>query len=287
VIGAAVDVGSNSVHLLVARVTKTGLDQLLDESELIGLGDVVDEQRMIPPDAIDRLVASLTNYRDKARALGATSVTFMGTEPLRRAGNSDEVAAAVEQSTGVPLRIVSRDEEGELTFLGVTGGHPVDGSLLVVDIGGGSTEVMLHEAGRGLTVSGLPFGSARLWREYVRHDPPTSAEIDELRQASATAVSALAHASPQRAVFVGGTATNLVKLAPLAIASFENVYRTLAETPAAEIAERFRVRLRRAHQLASGAALAEQLLLHFALTTADVTDASLRDGAIIAAARRG
>jgi exopolyphosphatase/pppGpp-phosphohydrolase len=281
VIGAAVDVGSNSVHLLVARVDDDGLEPIADESELIGLGDVVDAEGVIPAASVDVLVRALLQYRDRARSLGATTVTFVATEPLRRARNATEVATEVEQQTGVALQILTGSEEGELTFLGVTGGRRVDEPMLVVDIGGGSTEVVLFDPTTGVTPTGLPTGSARLQNEFVEHDPPTAEEVVRLRTAAADAVAGLPAAKPAKAVFVGGTATNLVRFGPLAIGSFDSVFEALCGAPAAEIAQRYAVRLRRAQQLAAGAALAEALLRHYGLAEGQVSDQSLRDGAIL------
>ena len=286
-IGAAVDVGSNSIHLLVARVTEAGLEPLVDVSELIGLGDVVDKRGLIPPESSSALVKTLLRYRDLAHESGAESVTFLGTEPLRRAANAADVAEAVFQETGLTLRILDEHEEGELTFLGVTRGLEVVYPLLVVDIGGGSTEVILFDPASGLQVFSLPTGSARLSREVVEHDPPTKHEVARLRSAATDLMSMLPAGAPARAIFVGGTATNLVRLRPLATSGFEQLYGTLRAAPAARIAQRFKLRLRRAHQLCAGAALAEALLKNYQLARAEVTQASLRDGAIVAAARSG
>lgn len=284
-IGAAVDVGSNSVHLVVARLTDDGLEILRDESEQLGLGDVVDSEGEVPDDAQMLLVHLLTTYGDLARADGAEQVTFLGTEPLRRAVNGQAVAERVERETGVPLQILSRREEGELTFLGVTGGQSMAQPLLVVDIGGGSTEVIVSDPAGGLFITGLKTGSNRLSNDIVKHDPPTEGEIAELRKAARELAAELPQASVARGIFVGGTATNIVKLRPLAAGSFDALFDDIRSAPAAAIAERYRVRLRRALQLAAGAALTEALLERFGLATADVSDASLRDGAILAAAR--
>ena len=284
-IGAAVDVGSNSVHLLVARINDDGLTYLRDESELLGLGDVVDADGTIPEDAQLVLIHSLETYRDVARSEGAERVTFVATEPLRRATNGNAVARRVERETGVELRILPKRDEGRLTFLGVTGGKPVAYQLLVVDIGGGSSEVILYSPEAGLGVTGLATGSNRLSTEFVDHDPPTKREIAKLRSAAAELAAKLPLASPTRAVFVGGTATNIVKLRPLATESFDAIFKEISATPAPKLAARFGLRLRRALQLAAGAALAEAILNRYRLAAADVSDASLRDGAIIAAAR--
>jgi exopolyphosphatase/guanosine-5'-triphosphate,3'-diphosphate pyrophosphatase len=281
VIGAAVDIGSNSVHLLVSQLSDGGLRPLVDQSELIGLGDAVDRDGRIPPPAVDELVRVLSHYRDVARTTGAQKVTFLGTEPFRRAVNSRQVAEQVETRVGVPLAVLSLEQEGRLTFAGVTAGRLPTASLLVVDIGGGSTELVDYEPPADLRVIGLSTGSARLTARHIEHDPPAATEVENLRRAAADAMAGLPVLRPARATFVGGTATNLVKLAPLSLSAFEQVFATLAATPAAELCERYTLRPRRAAQLAAGAALTEALLNHCRLTVADVSPASLRDGAIL------
>lgn len=284
-IGAAVDVGSNSVHLLVARTGVDGLEYVRDESDLIGLGDVVDSFGSIPEDAQLLLIHSLETYRDVARREGAVQVTFLATEPLRRAVNGPAVAARVEAETGVALHILAKREEGELTFLGVTAGKPVSRPLLVVDIGGGSSEVIFFDPQRGLEVTGLATGSNRLSNDIVDNDPPTKREVARLRRRARELVADLPLAKPERGIFVGGTATNIVKLRPLAASSFDKLFADIRSAPAATLAEQFGLRLRRSLQLAAGAALTEAILDRYGLTEAEVSDASLRDGAILAAQR--
>ncbi|HLB44675.1 MAG TPA: hypothetical protein VJK49_04750, partial [Candidatus Limnocylindrales bacterium] len=112
-IGAAIDVGSNSIHVRVARVgrpaavARSGLDVLLDRSELLGLGDVVDQGGVIPAAAVRQVLDVLAEYLALASANGAQQVTLIGTEPLRRATNAGVVAAGVRRATGLPLRVVS------------------------------------------------------------------------------------------------------------------------------------------------------------------------------------
>jgi exopolyphosphatase/pppGpp-phosphohydrolase len=284
-IGAAVDVGSNSVHLLVARLTDGGLETLVDISEQLGLGDFVDDHGTIPEEPKLNLVRLLLEYRDLALEQGAERVTFVGTEPLRRAANGHEVAQLVEEQTGIPLRILDKEQEGELAFIGVTGGEAGRQSMLIVDIGGGSTQVAFYHPNDGVRVVGLQIGSKRLSSEVVEHDPPTRDEVARLRARAREVAATLPDATPGRAVFVGGTATNIIRLRPLAVDEFEALYDTLTTVPSAELAERYVIRLRRALQLAAGAALAEAILDRYGLTAAEVSDASLRDGAIIAAAR--
>ena len=157
----------------------------------------------------------------------------------------------------------------------------------MVDIGGGSTEAVIHVPGDELEVVPLPLGSARLTNAIVSHDPPTGDELSALMAAARDIVDGAiwpehAGVSIRRAIFVGGTATNVARLGLLDRAHLNEDINTLARMTADEVAAHFAVRPRRARQLAAGVAIVSALLDRFLLGQAEVSDASLRDGAIIA-----
>jgi exopolyphosphatase/guanosine-5'-triphosphate,3'-diphosphate pyrophosphatase len=298
-VAAAIDIGSNSVHLLVARAhrqvrpgTRTDLETLVDESDLIGLGDAVDGGGTITPEGLQTVVDSLHRLLPLAADAGASHVVIVGTEPLRRANNADELIAAVERFTGHKIHVIAERHEAQLTFLGVTTGQTPDEALAVVDIGGGSTEASIHVPGAELDVVPLKFGSARLTNAIVHNDPPTVEELNALVAAARQVVDRAVwpdHAgiALRRAVFVGGTATNVARLGVLDRAHLNEDLSTLARMTADEVVEHFGVRPRRARQLAAGVAIVSVLLDRFLLGQAEVSEASLRDGAIIAALAKG
>jgi exopolyphosphatase/guanosine-5'-triphosphate,3'-diphosphate pyrophosphatase len=295
---AAIDIGSNSVHVLAARVTPSArgggsaLEPLVDESDLIGLGDVADTGALIPADNLTAVVEALTRQIGLARDVGAERVVLVGTEPLRRASNAGELTAAVERTTGHAIAVLTVHQESELTFLGVTRGTSPTDAVAVVDIGGGSTEAAIHVPRRALDVVPLPVGSARLTNALVTHDPPTTDELSALLAAARATVDRIvwpefAGVALSRAIFVGGTATNVARLGLLDRAHLDEDLATLAQMSADEVVAHYAVRPRRARQLAAGVAIVLALLERFGLDQAEVTEASLRDGAIIAALARG
>jgi exopolyphosphatase / guanosine-5'-triphosphate,3'-diphosphate pyrophosphatase len=298
-VAAAIDIGSNSVHLLAARAernvrvgTRTTLEQLADESDLIGLGDSVDDGGAIASDRVQAVVESLHRLLRLAEDAGASRTVIVGTEPLRRAPNADEMIATVERLTGHTIHVLTERHEALLTFLGVTSGKTPDESLAVVDIGGGSTEASIHVPGTDLEVVPLKLGSSRLTNAIVHNDPPTISELNDLLAAAREAVDAAtwphdAGLAIRRAVFVGGTATNVARLGVLDRAHLNEDLSTLAAMSADEVVEHFGVRPRRARQMAAGVAIVSVLLDRFLLGQADVSEASLRDGAIIAALAKG
>lgn len=300
------DVGSNSIHLLVGLVGPGSVRPLVDESELLGLGDVVDREGSIPDDSCDAIVRTLERYATTAAARGAEAITFVATEPLRRATNQAEVLEHVLATTGRPLHVLGHEAEAQLTLLGVTGGTQGVGALMVVDIGGGSTEIIVAEGDSAAAIVGvLATGSSRLTKALVEHDPPTWFEINVLRAESRRLVEALdimpSTDRPPRCVMVGGTASNLVKLQPPAVGgtpaagSLRTIklvdlpacFDLLSREPADALVTRFAVNRRRAGQLTAGGALVEALMARFGVDQAEISGASLREGAILAVAEAG
>jgi exopolyphosphatase / guanosine-5'-triphosphate,3'-diphosphate pyrophosphatase len=287
-VGAAIDIGSNSVHLLVALVGPDFVEPLRDTSELLGLGDVVDERTEIPDETRHQLIEVLRTYAEMAHRTRAEGVALLGTEPLRRATNSESLRIEIAARTGLDLRVLTEEQEAILTFIGATNGDRPDVPLIVVDIGGGSTEVVVSIPGEPLQPMSVPLGSSRLTNSIVEHDPPTDSELDRLLLAAEEVIRHLPRPDTKlKAILVGGTATNIARLGRLTPDGLARDRRTLARMPAATVSLRFSVKPRRARQLAAGVAIAETLLKHFGLDEADVSEASLRDGAIIAAARLG
>jgi exopolyphosphatase/pppGpp-phosphohydrolase len=137
-VGAAIDLGSTSVHLLVAHPERGGLVALDDESTFLGLGAAVDGAGVLGAAGRAMLVETVGTYVARARQLGASRPILMGTEPLRRLDDAARIIAEVSAATGVPLAVLEHEEEALLTLVGLTAGNAVRNDLLVVDIGGGS-----------------------------------------------------------------------------------------------------------------------------------------------------
>jgi exopolyphosphatase/guanosine-5'-triphosphate,3'-diphosphate pyrophosphatase len=293
-VGAAIDVGSNSVHALVAKVADGVLVPMVDESVLLGLGAIVDREGRLPAEACEATVEALRGYVERARQLGARHITLVATEPLRRASNRSVLQADVQRATGLGLHLLSHEAEAELTLLGVTHGRRPRERLLVVDIGGGSTELILATPGGDPVVDALPTGSSRLTAAFVAHDPPTWFEINALRAEATRLLDAMPQGRPERGVIVGGTGSNLVKILPddpepglLSGAKVEQALALLSAKPAAALVSAFGINLRRAGQLAAGAALAGAVLGRYGLAALEVSGSGLREGAILAASLAG
>lgn len=292
-LAAALDIGSNSVHLLVARVDPTRAPEpVMDISHQAGIGRAVDASGMLGDELRELLLATVEGYVGEARGLGARRVLLLGTEALRQADDTDHLVGAIHARTGLSLRVLDRTAEGLLTLLGVTGGV-VDASTAVADIGGGSTEVTVTHPGGPPVIGVLPTGSARLAASHIRHDPVSEAEVEALRQAARAHVMDLDLPHPARAIVSGGSGTNVSRLlgrirtTPIDRAAIDEAYGLLRSQPVTALAARSGLTVRRVAQLAAGLAIGEALLEHLGLERAEVSDASLREGAIIAATAAG
>jgi exopolyphosphatase/pppGpp-phosphohydrolase len=292
-VAAAIDLGSNSVHILVAAVHGHRLEPLLDTSEFLGLGRAVHESGAFGPALQAQLAETLAGYVARARELGAGPIAILGTDPLRRAVDAADAVGEVEARTGVTVDVVGHSEEALLTLLGVTAGRPVFRDLVVVDIGGGSSEVLAVGPASAATAIGLPIGSARLAGQFIEHDPPTAAELDAMLATARQAVALAPDVTPSSVVAVGGTATNLLRIVRPSRDRAINRKRLaeamffLLSEPAADVAARFGLRVERARVLPAGAAIVGALFERYGVERIRVSNASIRDGAILAIVHGG
>lgn len=292
-VGAAIDLGSNSVHLLVAAVHGHRLESLLDTSEFLGLGRAVNDAGELGPELIATLAGTLEGYVKRARELGAGPIAILGTDPLRRAADAAVAVAGIEGLTAVPVGILDHEEEALLTLLGVNAGRPVVRDLVVVDIGGGSSEVLVVGPETEPVATGLPLGSARLTGLFVEHDPPTPAELDAMLAAAREALVSAPSAAPSSVIAVGGTATNLLRIVRPSRDRTINRKRLaeamffLLSEPAENVAARFGLRIERARLMPAGAAIVAALMERYGLERMRVSDAGIREGAILSIVHAG
>ncbi|WP_328591641.1 Ppx/GppA phosphatase family protein [Occultella glacieicola] len=188
---AAIDCGTNSIRLLIADRSPDGrtLTPVDRRLEMVRLGQGVDATGRFDPVALERTLAATEAYAELCRARGVEAVRFVATSATRDAANRDEFLDGVRSRLGVPAEVISGTEEAALSFAGVLSGigAQAPGPYLVVDIGGGSTELVLGRESPTASVS-MDIGSVRLTERHLRDDPPTQAQIDA---ASADARAAL------------------------------------------------------------------------------------------------
>lgn len=181
----AVDCGTNSIRLLIADVPGDGsLTEIVREMRIVRLGEGIDATGAISPAAMQRTLAAAAEYADRCRAEGCRSVRFVATSASRDASNAGDFVAGVRAAFGdldVTPEVISGQEEAQLSFTGATAGltdAPDPQGVLVVDIGGGSTEFVLGDPARGvLAARSVDIGCVRLSERHLHDDPPTEDQV--------------------------------------------------------------------------------------------------------------
>ncbi|MDX6654556.1 MAG: exopolyphosphatase / guanosine-5-triphosphate,3-diphosphate pyrophosphatase, partial [Solirubrobacterales bacterium] len=261
---AAIDIGSNTTRVLVAEPIDGQLKKVMEQRAYTRISKAVDADGAITPEKVEEVGELVATQVRLARELGAVEIRAVATAAVREASNGPEVAAAISAAAGVEVEILSGEEEGRLAFIGATKslGHPAEGSIGVVDIGGGSTEVILGTTTEGVdVVRSWQIGSGVLADELISSDPPSAAEIRRVRDHIEDFFDGVEIPHPAQAVAVGGSATSLRRLvgAVLEYETLERAIRVLSADPAVEVAKRFELDPRRVRILTTGVLLLEKV----------------------------
>ncbi|HEU5490763.1 MAG TPA: Ppx/GppA phosphatase family protein [Gaiellaceae bacterium] len=206
---AAVDLGTNSTRLLVADIQNGRLDEVSRRLTITRLGEGVDERRRLLPVPIARVRNCLAEYRRELESLGAERTLCIATSSVRDAENGEAFLGEVEWSYGFTTRLLSGEEEAAMMIRGVTSGRPPLDGTLVVDIGGGSTELVLATNGDVAFSTSLDVGCVRITERFLGSDPPSR---PELAAAGAYVRSLLPELAASAAIGVAGTVTTLATL---------------------------------------------------------------------------
>jgi exopolyphosphatase/guanosine-5'-triphosphate,3'-diphosphate pyrophosphatase len=286
---AAVDLGTNTTRLLVADVDDGRIDEVHRETRITRLGEGVDKRGRLLPLPIARVRNALSDYRRTLERLGAERTLVVATSAVRDAENGEAFLGEVEWSYGFVTRLVSGEEEAALTRRGV---EPKPGTL-VVDIGGGSTELIVDDFHTSLDI-----GSVRYTERFVHSDPPTAAELGECARAAREVLAQREHVAAERAIGVAGTVTTLAALDlgldrydrervhghKLSRAGARAQLERLAALPLAERREVPALEPERAPVIVAGAVILVSILDHFGLEEIEVSERDILDGIALAAA---
>jgi exopolyphosphatase / guanosine-5'-triphosphate,3'-diphosphate pyrophosphatase len=261
---AAIDIGSNTTRLLVAEPVDGQLKKVMEQRAYTRINKALDGDGAILAGKVEEVCDIVATQVRLARESGAEEIRAVATAAVREAGNGEEAAKAIGDAAGVPVEILSDEEEGRLAFIGATKtlGHPVDGKVGVVDVGGGSTEVILGAVPSGvLDVRSWRVGSGALADEMISSDPPSPAEVRKIRDRIDDVFDGVEIERPAQAVAVGGSATSLRRLvgAVLEYETLERGIRVLCGDPAADVARRFELDPERVRILPTGVLLLEKL----------------------------
>jgi exopolyphosphatase/guanosine-5'-triphosphate,3'-diphosphate pyrophosphatase len=261
---AAIDIGSNTTRVLVAEPREGQLNKVMEQRAYTRIGKSTTKDGSITQPMIHEVGEVVATQVRLAEELGAKAIKAVATAAIREARNRDEVVQAIGEVSGVEVEVLSEEKEGRLAFIGATKtlGHPVEGRVAVVDVGGGSSEVVLGTvAGGADRVHSFQIGSGMLAEELLKSDPPSAAELREVREYINEFFDGVEVEHPDQAVAVGGSATSLRRLvgAVLEYETLERGVRVLASDPIDDVARRFELDPRRVRILPTGVLLLEKI----------------------------
>jgi exopolyphosphatase/guanosine-5'-triphosphate,3'-diphosphate pyrophosphatase len=215
---AAIDCGTNSVRLLVADADGGELRDLVRRMEIVRLGQGVDRTGRLAPEALERTFAALRDYEREISRLGATRLRMVATSATRDAANRRDLVTGVRAILGVDPEVVSGDEEAALSYRGATAGLGArPAPVLVADIGGGSTELVIGDASGPQAAVSVNVGCVRLAERHLHDDPPTQAQVEAVVADASAAFDLAERTVPLRRaatlVGVAGTVTTVAALA--------------------------------------------------------------------------
>jgi exopolyphosphatase/guanosine-5'-triphosphate,3'-diphosphate pyrophosphatase len=283
-----VDLGTNSTRLLVADVDGDHVEEVARRTSITRLGEGVDERRKLLPLPVARVRNVLSEYRRELERLGAERVLAIGTSAVRDAENGEAFLGEIEWSYGFASRLLSGEEEAGLTRRGVANGRALGEETLVLDVGGGSTELITASRRTSIDV-----GSVRLTERHLRSDPPAQDELDAATEAVRAVLPPL---EPSDAIGVAGTVTTLAafelgaydparvhgcRLSRGAVAA---QLERLASLPLAERRELPGLEPGRAPVIVGGAIVVREVLDRYGLDALEASERDLLHGAALEAA---
>lgn len=311
---AAIDVGSNTIHLTVARPAAGGRDvvYLADELEFVRLGEDVSKTGAISPERMERALIVMRHQVDVAHAQGAETILGIATEGVRAAANGAMLVERVRQELGISLELITGEQEAALTYWGATSGlATTDARQAVLDLGGGSLEIVVGEDSHILWRTSLPLGSGVIHDRYAPSDPPDAEELREAGSIVAASLQLLDLPLPvAEAIACGGTATTLAMLAvralPPEVSAAGNVtgngngrvtyltrsimdalLRHLQTQAASELAAHYDIEEGRGRLLGAGCVILLAAMQRLDIESLHVRKRGIREGALLAYAHTG
>jgi exopolyphosphatase/guanosine-5'-triphosphate,3'-diphosphate pyrophosphatase len=297
-----VDIGTNSTRLLVAEVVDGEVRELERRSTVTRLGRGVDTSRQLAAEAIDAVCDAVRDYIAIYEEAGVERVSAIATSAVRDAGNSGAFLAELRERFALDARILDGATEARLTYLGACAGRAACEKTLVVDIGGGSTELVIGDGPHVGFYASLQAGTVRHTERHVAHDPPEAAELEALagdvRELIAEALGSASLAQANEGIAVAGTPTSLAaidqQLEPydpdlvhgyvLPLTSIQRMLSELASVPLAERLEVKGLHEGRAPTIVAGVVILIQVMRAFGLDEIEVSEHDILWGAALEAA---
>jgi exopolyphosphatase / guanosine-5'-triphosphate,3'-diphosphate pyrophosphatase len=255
---AVVDVGSNTIRLLVATGGRDELLEVARGKQAVGLGADVERDGSVSAAKLREAADAVRGFADIAHAVGAGVFDAVVASPGRQARNADQLVHVLSRAWGGPVRVLSREDEARLAFEGALAFAGTTGAVAVCDVGGGSAQIAVGTPEGGPAwLRSVDLGSLRLSARVPCSDPPAKSEIAALRREAAAAFESLTPPLPRTAFAVGGTARAAKKVVGRTLGEDEllDALRVLRDEPARAVADRFGIDPWRAKALPAGIAI--------------------------------
>ena len=299
---AVVDIGTNSTRLLVADVDRGRVQEVERHTRVTRLGRGVDLSGQLSSEAIESVCETVREYVDVYRSLGAERVSAIATSAVRDASNGGAFVAELRERFALSARTLDGEEEARLTYLGATSTGPSADNALVIDIGGGSTELVVGNGREVAFHTSLQAGVVRHTERHLPSDPPSAAELEDLaadvRRLLDEAAAGRPEAGPDLGIAVAGTPTSLaavdLELDPydpdrvhghrLSLPSIQRMLSRLASVPLDERRLLTGLHPDRAPTIVAGVVVLVEVMRAFGLDEIEVSEHDILWGAAIAAA---
>lgn len=306
---AAIDIGTNSLHMVIVEVTDTlSFRTLSSDKDLTNLGAAALVHHRLSKRAIDHTLEALGRYQRIAQGLDCDVILAYATSAVRESTNGGDFVQAARQKLGLRIQVISAQEEAHLIYLAVKqaidlgsmGGGGGGGPSLIVDIGGGSCELIVGTNERAVMLESFKLGASRLTQQFVHSDPMDKRDREKLethlRKTLKPAIEKIKELRPQRVIGTSGTMENLVSMAiaqhgaevarhrlltQMTRADFRDVYKRLIRMTLSERKHLSGLDPGRAEQITAGAMLVEHLFDRLEISHIDVCDRAVREGMII------
>jgi exopolyphosphatase/guanosine-5'-triphosphate,3'-diphosphate pyrophosphatase len=299
---AVVDIGTNSTRLLIADVGDGRVDEVERRTSVTNMGRGVDHSNLICSEAIEEVCSVIADYKARYEELGADRVMAIATSAVRDAINGEAFIAELRERFDLDARLLSGEEEANLTYLGATAHRTGDEPTLVFDIGGGSTEIVFGAGNQVAFHASLQAGTIRQSERHLTTDPPNTHELEDLAADILSlierAIAAEPHARPTHAIAVAGTPSSLAAI-DQELEAYDRdrvhghrlplgrIQRMLSRLSALPLAERLRVpgmHPGRAPTIVTGTVILVQVMRAFGLQEVEVSELDILHGSALSAA---
>jgi exopolyphosphatase/guanosine-5'-triphosphate,3'-diphosphate pyrophosphatase len=285
---AAADIGSNTLHLLIAEANGSAVRRLRTAIEWLGLGEIVGREGAIPAPVADTLIATLASFRQAAQSAKAQGIYVFATEAMRSAANQQKIVQRAKKEAGLEVEVISPRREAELSYRGTALDTPVASTVALIEVGGGSAQVARCKGREVLEAVSLPLGTGKLIAQTFLGQPCTEEQLDMLYHLiDESAVWAGSVAPVGRVIGSGGVLRGIWRaLHPdgarlLAVEELDYIAWSAARLTIDQVTRRFDVKPKRAATLVPGALVVKALLRQLGHSVVTVSEFGVREGAIL------